>query len=40
MPPMPIGDAGMSIVNSFLSNYDRDLTLADGATLYDPPPPT
>jgi endoglucanase len=39
-PPMPLGDAGMLIINAFLTDYGRALTLADGTTLYDPPPST
>lgn len=38
-PSSPIGDAGMLIVNEFLADYGRTLTLEDGKTLYGQPPP-
>ncbi len=37
---MPIGDAGILIINDFLSGYNRMLVPADGTTLYQQPPPT
>jgi len=39
-PPMPLGDAGMLIINAFLTDYGRPLTLADAMILYSPPPAT
>ncbi len=38
-PSAPIGDAGMLIINDFLAGYGRPLTLTDGMTLYNQPPP-
>lgn len=40
MPPSPIGDAGLLIMNLFLTDYSRPLTLLDGTTLFQPPPST
>lgn len=37
---MPIGDAGMLIINDFLSDYGRMLTIEDGTKLYQEPSPT
>ena len=39
-PPSPMGDAGLLIINNFLADYSRPLTLLDGTTLFQPPPPT
>ncbi len=38
--PKLIGDAGMLIINAFLADYQRPLTLDDGTRLYQQPSPT
>lgn len=38
-PSMPIGDAGVLLINAFRADYGRTLTLGDGMTLYQQPPP-